>query len=69
MSKYIPLCCWPRELAHLVQGLVYGWIIVILHQPRGLRGITWKAWYWPGYVHPFRFGVECSHGAKPESEE
>lgn len=61
MKNAIPICCWPYSAWLLFKGVMWGWIVVLFTQKHGKR-LIWKCWYWPGYVHPWRYKMECAHG-------
>jgi hypothetical protein len=61
----IPLCCWPSALKWLLAGVLWGWWAVRDRNSPGVRWTAWKAWHWPGFVHPWRINQPCRHDAVP----
>lgn len=59
----IPLCCWPEAAWWLFKGIAWGWIAVRLDRSvlPSARWLTWRCWYMPGFVHPWRYGMPCNH--------
>lgn len=59
----LPICCWPDATWWLFKGIAWGWAVVHLDRAvrPGTRFLIWRCWYWPGYVHPWRYGMTCKH--------
>jgi hypothetical protein len=59
----LPICCWPEAAWILLKGIAWGWIAVRLDRGvyPGTRAFIWRCWYWPGYIHPWRYGMVCKH--------
>lgn len=65
--------CLASDMIRLMPGLTVGWWRAWrdagrLYHGRNrlwLASLYWRCWYWPGYIHPHGWGLECAHGVKP----
>lgn len=70
--------CWRcilSELPALGVGITVGWWrawkaplrVKPIRARADLAWLYWRCWYWPGYIHPHRWGIRCRHDDLPES--
>lgn len=64
----LPICCWPAALLWLLRGIAWGWWTVRGRGYPGTRWLIWKSWFWPGFIHQWRFNEPCRHDAIPRRQ-